>query len=408
MSFDERADDLVVNSSSLGHDLTELRARDLLVIDHVQLDPQMLIEAGDYDLEGLFVRLDHAVRQVNARRVVLDSIDSLFAGVPDEAILRAELRRLFAWLKDRDLTTLITAERGPGGLTRHGIEEYVSDCVILLDQRVDDEIATRRLRIVKYRGSGHGGNEFPFLIDDDGIAVLPVTSLGLEHQVSRERVSTGVEGLDAMLGGEGFYRGSSVLLSGGPGTGKTSIGAHFAAAACRRGEQAVIFSFEESEPQLVRNMGTIGIDLQTPIQDGLLTVQALRPTSQGLEMHLARMLHLVQSVRPSVAVVDPLSALQASGTGGQSRSMVLRLIDYIKSLGITALYHSIDRDEDTTDVDISSLTDTWIALENIRGEADLARRVFVVKSRGMDHSADVRKLAIGSDGLKVDVREAGA
>ena len=405
LTFDERESELEVNTESLGFGLAELRSKNLVAIDYVHIDRQEIHETGEYDLEGLFIRLGFAIDKVKARRVVLDGIDTLFAGLPNEAILRSELRRLFKWLKDRGLTSIITAERGERSLTRHGIEEYVSDCVIVLEQRVEQELATRRLRIVKYRGSLHGTNEYPFLIDDQGIALAPVTSLGLSHTVSDERVSSGVPGLDEMLGGKGFYKGSSILLSGGPGTGKTSIGAHFALAAANRGENCLYLAFEELGPQLVRNMRSIGIDLQPAIDAGRLTIKAVRPTTHGLEMHLTRILHLVQETKPEVVVADPLSALEGGGTLSQASLMVIRLIDYLKSLPATGLYLNMQGEEDRTTLNISSIMDTWITLKNLHGEKELKRQLYINKSRGMPHSADVRELTIGSKGVVVSQRE---
>jgi circadian clock protein KaiC len=327
VSFDERIDDLGVNVASLGFDLLNLKERGLLATDYVKIERQEMHETGEYDLEALFIRLDHAVKSVGARRVVLDTIDTLFAGIPNEAVVRSELRRMFDWLKDRKLTTVITAERGEGSLTRNGIEEYVSDCVILLDHRIIDDLSTRRLRVVKYRGTSHGTNEYPFLIDAQGITVVPITSIGLSHAASDETVSSGLPQLDAMLGGKGYFKGSSILVSGGPGTGKTTIGAHFAEATCRRGERCLYFSFEESPSQLVRNMRSAGIDLQPCIDQDLLHYQASRPSVGGLEMHLALMLKAVRDFRPAAGVVDPFSALVASGAHYQAHSMALRFTD---------------------------------------------------------------------------------
>lgn len=408
MTFDELASDLEVNTASLGFDLPGLEAKNLVAIDHVHIDRQEIQETGEYDLEGLFIRLGFAVHKVKARRVVLDGIDTLFAGIPNQAILRSELRRLFAWLKDRNLTSIVTAERGDRSLTRTGIEEYVSDCVIVLEQRVEQELATRRLRVVKYRGSVHGTNEYPFLIDDKGISLAPVTSLGLTHTVSDIRISSGVSGLDQMLGGKGYFKGSSILVSGGPGTGKTSLGAQFALAATARGERCLYLAFEESEPQLVRNMRSIGIDLQPGIDAGLLTVKAVRPTAHGLEMHLTRILRQVQETKPDAVVTDPLSALESGGSNSQASLMVLRLIDYLKSLGTTALYLNVQGEEDRASLNISSLMDTWITLKNIHGEKELKRRLYVIKSRGMAHSADVREFIMASDGLRIGEGKAGS
>ena len=401
MSFDERIPDLGVNVASLGFDLPDLEARKLLATDYVHLDRQELHETGEYDLEGLFVRLNLAVTNVGARRVVLDSIDSLFAGIPNEAVLRSELRRLFGWLKERKLTTVITAERGDGSLTRHGIEEYVSDCVILLDHRVIDDLSTRRLRVVKYRGTAHGTNEYPFLIDEDGITVLPITSLGLEHAALSENISSGLPELDAMLSRGGYFKGSSTLLTGGPGTGKTTIAAHFAEAACRRGERAIYFSFEESPSQLVRNMLSTGIDLQPWIDKGLLRCHASRPSLGGLEMHLALMLKAIKDFDPAVVIVDPFSALLASGAGNQTAFMALRLVDYLKTRNITALFLDLQDSDNPSELHISSIMDTWLVVRNRRSDTELNRRLHIVKARGMAHSNQVRNMEITSGGVRL-------
>ncbi len=401
VSFDERIGDLGVNVASLGFDLPELEERGMLATDYVKIDRHEMHETGDYDLEALFIRLDHAVKSVGARRVVLDTIDTLFAGIPNEAIVRSEVRRLFDWLKDRQLTTVVTAARGEGSLTRHGVEEYVSDCVILLDHRIIDDLSTRRLRVVKYRGTSHGTNEYPFLIDENGITVVPITSLGLGQVATEETVSSGLTELDAMLGRKGYFKGSSILVSGGPGTGKTTIAAHFADSCCRRDERCLYFSFEESPSQLVRNMRSAGINLQPWIDQGLLRSQASRPSLGGLEMHLALMLKAVRDFRPSAVVVDPFSALVASGAHYQTTSMALRLADYLKSHGITALYLSLQGAEGATGLDVSSIMDTWIVLRNLRSETDLSRRLHIVKARGMAHSSDVRRMKITSAGVRL-------
>jgi circadian clock protein KaiC len=401
MTFDEQANELEVNSGTLGFDLADLQSKKLLAIDYVHIDRQEIHETGEYDLQGLFIRLGHAIDQVKARRAVLDGIDTLFAGLPHEALLRSELRRLFNWLKERGVTTMITAERGEKSLTRHGIEEYVSDCVIVLDQRVTVELTTRRLRVVKYRGSSHGTNEYPFLIDQTGLSLLPVTSLGLAHKVFDTRVSSGVPGIDEMMEGKGYYKGSSIMVSGGPGTGKTSIAAHFARAAAQRGELCLYFAFEESEPQLVRNMRSIGVDLQQAIAEARLLVYSVRPITQGLEMHLARMLHFVEEMKPDLVVVDPLSALQSGGSTDQAGIMMLRLVDYLKSAGATALYLDVQSGEDEADLNVSSLMDTWIMVKNLRRPNELERCIYVVKSRGMSHSADLRQLVMGPNGVQV-------
>lgn len=401
MSFDERKGDLETNSRSISFDLTDLQEKNLLAVDFVHIDRQEIHETGEYDLEGLFIRLAHAADKVKARRVVLDSIDTLFAGISNEALLRAELRRLFLWMKERDLSVIITAERGETGLTRHGIEEYVSDCVIVLESRVQDELATRRLRVVKYRGSGHGTNEYPFVITDTGLNLLPVTSLGMAHTVSDKRVSSGIAGLDVMLDGKGYYKGNSILVMGGPGTGKTSIGAQFARAGVKNGERCLYYLFEESQAQFLRNMRTIGVDLEPALASGQLRLESVRPTAHGLETHLVHMMHTIGEVRPDRVIVDSLSALQASGTSGQSQLMVLRLIDFLKAFGATTLYFALQVDEDRTELNISSLMDTWISVENHRRARDLERQLYIVKSRGMPHSAGVSLLGIGAEGVHV-------
>lgn len=401
VSFDERIPDLAVNVASLGFDLPDLQRRSLLATDYVRIDRQEMHETGEYDLEALFIRLGHAVKTVGARRVVLDTIDALFAGIPNEAIVRSELRRLFDWLKDRQLSTVITAERGRDALTRHGIEEYVSDCVILLDHRIIDDLSTRRLRVVKYRGTSHGSNEYPFLIDDDGITVAPVTSIGLAHHASEETVSSGIAGLDSMLGANGYFRGSSTMLSGGPGTGKTTIGAHFADRTCSRGERCIYFAFEESPSQLVRNMRSAGIDLQPWVDQGLLRIQSSRPSLGGLEMHLALMLKAVRDFSPSAVVVDPLTALIASGLHYQTTSMAVRLADYLKSNMVTALYLSLQEQDGSSGLDISSIMDTWIVVRNERSDSELSRRLHIVKARGMEHSSAVRRMEITGSGVRL-------
>lgn len=403
MSFEEPANDLAQNVGSLGFDIADLVARGRIVIDHVRLERGDIEETGEYDLEGLFVRLGSAIDSVKAKRVVLDTIESLFAGLSNTSILRAELRRLFQWLKERGVTAIITGERGEGTLTRHGLEEYVSDAVILLDHRVNDQVSTRRIRIVKYRGSSHGTNEYPFLIDQDGISVLPSTSLGLEHEVSSERVATGIERLDDMLGGTGYFRGSSILVSGTAGTGKSSVAAHFADAACRRGERCLYFLFEESPKQVIRNMRSIGIDLNAWEAKGRLRFHAARAMLQGLEMHLLTMHRAIDQFKPAAVVVDPISNLLTSGTPSEASAMLVRLVDHLKRQRITALFTSLsqEHEREQTDVGISSLMDAWVLLTSIEIGGERNRGLFVLKSRGMAHSNQIREFIFTDEGVKL-------
>jgi len=402
MSFEERSGDLAANVASLGYDLDGLVAGGKLVVDHVRVERSEIEETGEYDLEGLFIRLGFAVDAVGAKRVVLDTIESLFSGFTDPALLRAELRRLFGWLRDRGLTAIITGERGEGELTRQGLEEYVSDCVILLDNRVDDQITTRRLRVVKYRGSSHGTNEYPFLIDDQGISVLPVTSSGLNRPASEEILSSGVTSLDAMLRKRGFYRGSSILLSGVAGTGKTTFGSHFIDAACRRGERCMGFVFEESAQEICRNALSVGFDLQHWIDKGLLRFEAGRPSLYGLEMHLARMHRDIDHFQPSVVVVDPISAFR--GPTVEVHATLLRMIDLLKSRNITALFTNLHADgplEEGTDLGLSSLMDAWIRLSNLEANGERNRVLYLVKARGMSHSNQLREYRITDTGIQL-------
>lgn len=369
VTFEETADDIKKNMASLGFDIADLMARKKLFIDHVHIERNEIEENGEYDLEGLFIRLDHAIKTVGARRVVLDTIESLFSGLTNQAILRSELRRLFGWLKARGMTTVITGERGEGQLTRQGLEEYVSDCVVLLDHRVTGQVSTRRLRIVKYRGSTHGTNEYPFLIDAAGISVLPITSAGMDYEVSRERISSGVPQLDDMLGGKGFYRGSTVLLSGTAGTGKSSLAAHLADAACKRGERCLYSSFEESPSQIIRNMKSIGLNLEPHVRRGFLKFHAARPTVHGLEMHLVLLHNIIDEFKPSVVILDPVSNMQSAGTLDESANLFVRLVDFLRKKKITGLLVNLTgagaASLEMTEEGLSSMVDTWLLLRDV-------------------------------------------
>jgi len=402
MAFEETEAELKANVASLGFDLAGLVRRKKIAIDYVHIERSEVQESGEYDLEGLFVRLNHAIDSIGAKRVVLDTLEALFASLPNEAILRAELRRLFRWLKVKGVTAVITAERGRDQLTRHGLEEYVSDCVILLDHRVNDQIATRHLRVVKYRGALHGTNEFPFLIGDEGISVLPITSLGLNHKVSSGRIATGIPRLDAMLGGRGFFRGSSILLTGTPGTGKTIVAANFAQAACRRGERTLFFSFEESPNQIIRNMHSIGLRLEPLVKRGLLRFHAARPSLYGLEMHLATMFKEIAAFQPHVVVMDPITSLMDSGTASECRAMVTRLVDYLKAGQVTTLFTSLTQGGHAlqqSEASMSSLMDSWLLLQDFEGNGERNRVLYVLKARGMAHSNQIREFLISNRGV---------
>jgi circadian clock protein KaiC len=407
MAFEEKAEDLETNVTSLGFDLKKLVKEKKLWIDHVHIDRSEIEETGEYDLDGLFIRLAHAIDSIGAKRVMLDTIENLFGGLTNEGILRAELRRLFTWLKEKKVTTIITGEKGQGSLTRKGLEEYVSDCVILLDHRVRNQISTRLLRVVKYRGSIHGTNEYPFLIDDDGITVLPITSLLLNKEVSSQRISSGIPTLDAVLGGKGFFRGSSILVSGTAGTGKTSIASYFADASCKRKDRCLFFTFEESPNQVVRNMKSIGIDLNKHIESGLLQILASRPTFHGLESHLVAIHKIVKKFKPRTVILDPISNLITIGALSEVKSMLIRLIDFLQNEGITVMFTALVFDKPLgveTDEGISSLVDAWILVREIESNGERNRGIYVMKSRGMKHSNQVREFVITDKGLElVDV-----
>ena len=406
MSFEENEKELAENVSSLGIDLKGLMAEKKIFLDYVYFDKSEITETGDYDLEGLFVRLDYAIKFIGAKRVVLDTIEAIFAGLANANIIRAELRRLFRWLKDRGVTAIVTGEKGAGSLTRHGIEEYVSDCVIQLDHKVSDQISTRRLQIVKYRGSAHGTNEYPFLIDEEGICIMPITSVGLTAQASSERVSSGIERLDTMLGGKGYFAGSSILISGTAGTGKTTLAAFSADAACRRGERCLYFVFEESDHQIIRNMRSVGLDLKQWQDNGTLRFVAARPTLLGLEMHLVRIYKMVNEFKPQLVILDPISNLTVAGENAEVKIMLTRLIDFLKIQGITAIFTKLSSHKqlEETNLQTSSLIDTWVTVRDIEINGERNRGIYVLKSRGMAHSNQIREFILSDHGVElVDV-----
>jgi circadian clock protein KaiC len=404
MSFEETNEELIKNVASLGFDLVDLVRNKKIALDHVRIERSEIEETGEYDLEGLFIRLGYAIDTIGAKRIVLDTIESLFAGLPNQLILRAELRRLFQWLKNKGVTAIITGERGEETLTRQGLEEYVSDCVIMLDHRVTEQTSTRRLRVVKYRGSVHGTNEYPFLIDENGFSVLPITSLGLKHIVSNKRISSGITALDEMLEGKGYFRGSTVLVSGTAGVGKTSISAHFAEAACKRGERVLYFCFEESPNQLMRNMLSIGIKLEPWVRKGLLQFQATRPTFYSLEMHLAVTHKIVNVFKPDVVILDPMNTFIVGDKESEVRTMIMRIVDFLKANQITALFTSLTPNDsalESSDVGISSLIDTWILLRDIELSGERNRGMYVLKSRGMANSNQIREFILTDHGVEL-------
>lgn len=410
MMFEENTEELSANVLSLGFDLKKLVAQKKLILDYVQIERSEIEETGEYDLEGLFIRLGSAIDSIGAKRVVLDTIEALFAGLPNHAILRAELRRLFRWLKDRGMTAIITGEKGEASITRYGLEEYVADCVITLDHRVTDQISTRRMRVVKYRGSAHGTNEYPFLIGEKGLSVMPITSLRLEHQAPLERLHTGIAELDEMLGGNGVYRGASILVSGAPGTGKSSVSAAFVNTACARGERALLFAYEESEDQIVRNMRSIGIDLSKWIKKGLLKIHSSRPTLQGLEQHLVSLQDYVEEFKPSVIAVDPISNLTIENREADVKPTLMRLIDFLKGKNITTIFTSLTHSgggtstPEDSQVGVSSLMDVWLLLRNHELNGERNRTIYILKARGMSHSNQVREFILSDNGIHlVDV-----
>jgi circadian clock protein KaiC len=403
MAFEETEKELGENVASFGYDLEQLRKDGKLAIDHVFVERGEIEETGEYNLDGLFIRLADAIDSIKAKRVVLDTIEVLFAGLRNEAIIRSELRRLFRWLKEKGVTSIVTGERGEGGLTRYGLEEYVADCVILLDHRVTEQLSTRRLRLVKYRGTLHGMDEYPFLMGDTGFAVLPITSVGLNHPTTTERISSGIPELDNMLGGQGFFRGASILVSGTAGTGKSSLAAHLVRAACQRGERSLYFGFEESRDQIIRNMNSIGVDLQPLVDERLLHFTTMRPSGLGLEAHLASIHQDIGRVVPRVVVVDPITNF-LSGDNSSVKSMLTRMVDFLKMQKITAMFTHLSQaggDLESTDEGVSSIMDSWLLLRDVEHDGRRSKALFILKSRGMAHSNEIREFALTNHGIRV-------
>ncbi|MEI6206802.1 MAG: circadian clock protein KaiC [Desulfuromonadales bacterium] len=404
MSFEEKSEELTTNFASLGFDLNDLVDHKKLALDYVHIERGEIEETGVYNLDGLFIRLGYAIDTIGAKRVALDTIEMLFSGFSNEVILRAELKRLFSFLKEKGVTAIVTGEQGERTLTRFGLEEYVADCVIFLTHKVSEQIATRRLRIVKYRGSVHGTNEYPFLIDEQGFSVMPISSLGLDHSASNKRVSTGIPRLDTMMEGKGYFQGSSILVTGTSGCGKSSVAAHFVDAACRRGERCLYFAFEESRTQILRNMRSIGIDLEQWVKKGLLEFRNSRPTLCGLEMHLVSMHKAIELFNPAIIVIDPISNLVTSASENEVKSMLSRLIDFLKMKGITALCTDLTAANgslERTEIGISSLMDTWLLLQAIEANGERNRGLYILKSRGMEHSNQIREFYLTGNGVQL-------
>lgn len=406
VAFEETVQELTTNMASLGHNLAGLVKAKKLAIDYVEIERKQIEETGEYNLDGLFVRLRQAIEDTKAKRVLLDTVELLFLGLRNEGVVRAELRRLFHWLKEAGVTAVVTAEAGDRdrSLTRYGLEEYVADCVIVLDHRVTEQVSTRRLRVVKYRGSSHGTNEYPFLMDDEGISVMPITSAGLTHGAPTERISSGVPGLDQMLSEKGFFRGSSILITGTAGTGKSSFSAGFVNAACERGERALYFAFEESPSQILRNMSSVGMNLQRWMKAGLLKIHASRPTATGLEAHLAQMYKEVEEFGPDVVVIDPITNLVSVGDQGQVKAMLTRLIDFLKIKGTTAMFTNLvfGNEIEERAIGISSLMDSWLVLRDISNGADRIRTLNLLKCRGMSHDMRVHSFTLGDKGITIN------
>ena len=407
MSFEDTDVELYKDVASLNLDLEGLVLQKKILIDYVLLERRDIQEKGEFNLEGLFIRLEVAIDSIGAKRVVLDSIESLFAGVTDSGILRLEIKRLFRWFKEKQVTAVITGELRQGSYTRNGLEEYISDCIILLDNRVREQISTRRIRVIKYRGSNHGTNEYPFVIDKDGLSVIPITSAGLDQPGTRERVSTGIPSLDKLFQGGGYTRGSTILASGTAGTGKTSLAAAFAVQSCKRGERCLFLSYEESSGQLVQNMSSIGFNLEPLVKKGMLKIVSTRPSFFGLEMHLLDLYKIIADFKPKAVVIDPLTSLIGQGNQLEIQSMLTRMIDALKSRGITGFFTSLvssNQQNDTSgEIGVSSLIDTWIVVRELE-ENEGRRRIrgtYIVKSRGMGHSSDVHKLILSDDGLQL-------
>ena len=407
IAFEENPQDLATNMASMGVDLNQLCAENQLAIDWIHLDASEIEEAGEYDLEGLFIRIQCALQRVHARRIALDSIEALFSSLKDQGMLRSELRRLFAWMKDQQLTALVTGERGEGRFTRHGLEEYVADCVISLDHQLSNQISTRHMQVIKYRGSAHGDNQYPFLIGKTGLSVFPITSVGLDCPAPSEQISSGVPRLDAMLRGGGFFRGSTILISGAAGTGKSSLAAHFARAACERGERALYFAFEESREQIIRNMRSIGIDLAPWVERDLLRFHASRPSLCGLETHLAGIVAAVEEFAHSFIALDPMTDFIAVGSQSEVKCMLTRLVDFLKMKQITGFFTSLtlaDHSNEQSEAGISSLIDCWLLVRSLEQNGERTRALYLLKSRGMAHSSQVREFLLTDTGVDlVDV-----
>ncbi len=402
VGFEETEDELITNAASLGFDFANLISAGKLVIDRISVEPDVVVETGRYDLSALHIRIEHAVDSIGARRIVLDGIPALFYGLTDTSAVRIALTRLYAWLKSKGLTALVTAESNTE-LAQHGLGLSLTDCIVVAGERTRENVSTRYLRVAKYRGSAHGTSEYPCLIGSTGYKVIPLTSITVDYEASTERISTGIPRLDTMLGGQGFYRGNSVMVTGGAGTGKSSLAAHLALATCQRGKRCLYFAFEESQEEVMRNMRSIGVDLRPQVAAGLLKFRSSRATMFGLEMHLAMMENEIAAFQPHVVILDPVSNLLSIGSFNEVRAMVSRLVDFLKGRGITSLLTSLSMtDPPESDVGVSSLVDTWMLLTNFEANGEQTRLLRILKSRGSAHSSQVREFIMTDRGVRLE------
>ena len=404
MTFEEQTDELQINVTSMGYNLSKLIADNKIYLEHLHIDHREIQATGKYDIEGLFIRIEMAIEKVKAKRIVLDALDTLFIGL-DSQILRSEIKRLFFWLKEKKVTAIITSEVGDIFLTRLGFEEVVADCVIELNNRLNNQISTRRLRIVKYRGSYHSTNEYPFMIDHKGITIFPIISEAPQIIVSNERISSGIKQIDEMLDGRGFYVGSSILVSGSAGTGKSSIAASFIKDVCEKKGTALYCAFEEAPNQIKRNMASIGIFLEPYEKSGNLHFYYSRPTLQTLELHFIAIKKLIKQINPSVVILDPITNLMIENINSDIRTMLTRFVDYLKMEQITVLLTATltvsSLELIQSNEGISSMVDTCIMIQEKNIIDSRRRTLYIMKSRGICNSKKEVEFIITSEGISI-------